>query len=128
MRSQTDRLREALIDSVSHELRTPLASILGAATVLSAAPALAGEKKLRALVHDVRDEATRLNDDIQNLLDATRIGSDGVKPHAEWAEVADIVNSAIERCHHRLGDRRVAAADSPCRAAIRPSSIRGHAL
>jgi two-component system sensor histidine kinase KdpD len=108
MRSQTDQLREALIDSVSHELRTPLASILGAATVLSAAPALAGEKKLRALVHDVRDEATRLNDDIQNLLDATRIGSDGVKPHAEWAEVADIVNSAIERCRHRLGDRRVA--------------------
>jgi two-component system sensor histidine kinase KdpD len=108
MRSQTDRLREALIDSVSHELRTPLASILGAATVLSAAPALAGEKKLRALVHDVRDEATRLNDDIQNLLDATRIGSDGVKPHAEWADPADIINSAIERCRHRLGDRRVA--------------------
>jgi two-component system sensor histidine kinase KdpD len=108
MRSQTDHLREALIDSVSHELRTPLASILGAATVLSAAPALANEKKLRALVHDVRDEATRLNDDIQNLLDATRISSDGIKPHSEWAEVADIVNSAIERCHHRLGDRSVA--------------------
>jgi two-component system sensor histidine kinase KdpD len=108
MRAQTDRLREALIDSVSHELRTPLASILGAATVLSAAPALAGEKKLRALVHDVRDEATRLNDDIQNLLDATRISSDGVKPHAEWAEVADIVNSAIGRCRRRLGERRVA--------------------
>jgi two-component system sensor histidine kinase KdpD len=107
MRAQTDRLREALIDSVSHELRTPLASILGAATVLSAAPALAGEKKLQALVHDVRDEATRLNDDIQNLLDATRIGSDGVKPHVEWAEVADIVNSAIGRCRRRLGERRV---------------------
>jgi two-component system sensor histidine kinase KdpD len=57
MRSQTDQLREALIGSVSHELRTPLASILGAATVLSASPALANEKKLRALVHDVRDEA-----------------------------------------------------------------------
>jgi two-component system sensor histidine kinase KdpD len=107
MRAQTDRLREALIDSVSHELRTPLASILGAATVLSEAPALAAEKKLKALAHDVRDEARRLNDDIQNLLDATRIGSDGVKPHAEWAEAADIVNSAIERCRHRLGDRRV---------------------
>ncbi len=107
MRSQTDQLRDALIGSVSHELRTPLASILGAATVLSAAPALAGEKKLRALVHDVRDEAERLNNDIQNLLDATRISSDGVRPHAEWAEPADIVNSAIERCRSRLGDRRV---------------------
>src|ERR1700688_4223031 len=77
MRSQTDQLREALIGSVSHELRTPLASILGAATVLSAAPALANEKTLRALVYDVRDEAERLNNDIQNLLDASRISSDG---------------------------------------------------
>jgi two-component system sensor histidine kinase KdpD len=108
MRSQTDQLREALIGSVSHELRTPLASILGAATVLSAAPALQKEKKLTALVHDVRDEAERLNNDIQNLLDATRISSDGVKPHAEWADPADIINSAIERCRHRLEDRRVA--------------------
>jgi two-component system sensor histidine kinase KdpD len=107
MRSQTDQLREALIGSVSHELRTPLASILGAATVLSAAPALQKEKKLTALVHDVRDEAERLNNDIQNLLDATRISSDGVKPHDEWADPADIINSAVERCRHRLVDRRL---------------------
>jgi len=108
MRAQTDQLREALIGSVSHELRTPLASILGAASVLSAAPALANEKKLRALVHDVRDEAERLNNDIQNLLDATRISSDGINPHMEWADPADILNSAIERCRRRIGDRRVA--------------------
>jgi two-component system sensor histidine kinase KdpD len=107
MRSQTDQLREALIGSVSHELRTPLASILGAATVLSAAPALRHEKKLTALVHDVRDEAERLNNDIQNLLDATRISSDGVKPHVEWADPADIINSAVERCRHRLSDHRL---------------------
>jgi two-component system, OmpR family, sensor histidine kinase KdpD len=107
MRSQTDQLREALIGSVSHELRTPLASILGAATVLSAAPALRNEKKLTALVHDVRDEAERLNYDIQNLLDATRISSDGVKPHSEWADPADIINSALERCRHRFADRRL---------------------
>jgi two-component system sensor histidine kinase KdpD len=105
MRSQTDQLREALIGSVSHELRTPLASILGAATVLSAAPALAGEKKLKALAHDVRDEAERLNNDIQNLLDATRISSDGIKPRIEWADPEDIINSAIERCRSRLNDR-----------------------
>ena len=107
MRSQTDQLREALIGSVSHELRTPLASILGAATVLSAAPALRQEKKLTALVHDVRDEAERLNNDIQNLLDATRISSDGIKPRIEWADPADIINSAVDRCRHRLSNRRL---------------------
>jgi two-component system sensor histidine kinase KdpD len=107
MRSQTEQLREALIGSVSHELRTPLASILGAATVLSAAPALANEKKLRALVHDVRDEAERLNNDIQNLLDASRISSDGIKPHLEWADPADIIHSAIDRCSNRMTSRHL---------------------
>ena len=107
MRSQTDQLREALIGSVSHELRTPLASILGAATVLMSAPALANEKKLQALVLDVRNEAERLNNDIQNLLDATRISSDGVKPHIEWADPEDIINSAIERCRLRLANRHI---------------------
>ncbi len=105
MRSHTEQLREALIESVSHELRTPLASILGAATVLSAAPALAGEDNLKALVLDVRNEAERLNNDIQNLLDATRIRSNGLTPHIEWAEPSDIINSAIDRCRRRLADR-----------------------
>ena len=107
MRAQTDQLSEALIGSVSHELRTPLASIMGAATVLMAAPALANEKKLQALVHDVRNEAERLNNDIQNLLDATRISSDGIRPHTEWADPEDIINSAVERCRQRLVDRRI---------------------
>lgn len=105
MRAQTDELREALIGSVSHELRTPLASILGAATVLSSAPALEGEIKLKALANDVRDEAERLNNDIQNLLDASRISSGGVQPHVEWADPDDIVSTAIERCKQRLGGR-----------------------
>jgi two-component system, OmpR family, sensor histidine kinase KdpD len=106
-RARTDEFREAMIGSVSHELRTPLASILGAATVLGAAPALANEKKLRALAHDVRDEAERLNNDIQNMLDASRISSGGIRPHIEWADPDDIINSALERCQRRLATRRL---------------------
>lgn len=107
MRAQTDQLREALIGSVSHELRTPLASILGAATVLSTAPALANEPKLQALVQDVRSEAERLNNDIQNLIDATRISSDGVKPRMEWADPGDILDTALERCEKRLSRHKL---------------------
>lgn len=107
MRAQTDQLREALIGSVSHELRTPLASILGAATVLSSAPALQKEPRLKDLAQGVRDEAERLNNDIQNLLDATRISSDGVRPHIEWADPADILHSALDRCRNRLTQRKL---------------------
>jgi two-component system, OmpR family, sensor histidine kinase KdpD len=101
-------LRDALIGSVSHELRTPLASILGAATVLASAPALQNEPRLKDLAQGVRDEAERLNNDIQNLLDATRISSDGVKPRIEWADPADILHSALDRCQNRMAQRKLA--------------------
>ena len=97
MRAESERFRDALIGSVSHELRTPLASILGAATVLCNAPAVAGEPRLAALANVVRDESERLNNEIQNLLDATRITGEALQPKLEWAEVADVVNTAVER-------------------------------
>src|SRR5262245_33934161 len=102
MRSETELLREALIGSVSHELRTPLASILGAATVLSKSAVIAKDERLTSLAGVVRDEADRLNNDIQNLLDATRISREQIRPRQEWIEPQDIVNSALERRRRRL--------------------------
>src|SRR5215475_833260 len=102
MRSETELLREALIGSVSHELRTPLTTILGAATVLSKSAVIAKDERLTSLAGVVRDEADRLNNDIQNLLDATRISREQIRPRQEWIEPQDIVNSALERRRRRL--------------------------
>ena len=105
MRSETELLREALIGSVSHELRTPLASILGAATILSNAPALAADERLHALTGVVRDEAERLNNDIQNLLDATSI-----------SQPAGAAEAAVDRAgRHRQ-----------CRGRAPPRRLTGH--
>jgi K+-sensing histidine kinase KdpD len=106
-RAETEQLRDALIGSVSHELRTPLSSILGATTVLASAPTVNADPKLQGLAGVVREETERLNNVIQNLLDATRISSDGLRPRFEWAEVADIVNAAIERRDARTAGRAV---------------------
>jgi two-component system sensor histidine kinase KdpD len=107
MRSETELLREALIGSVSHELRTPLASILGAATILSNAPALIADERLHALTGVLRDEAERLNNDIQNLLDATTISRQQVRPKLQWIEPVDIVNAAVEHRRRRLAGHPV---------------------
>ena len=99
---ETEILREALIGSVSHELRTPLASILGSATVLSNTPVIAQDQRLSALADVIRGESERLNSDIQNLLDATRITTQSLKPRQQWLEPSDIINSALERRRRRL--------------------------
>jgi two-component system sensor histidine kinase KdpD len=110
MRAETEHLREALIGSVSHELRTPLASILGAATVLCAARKVTDDTRLRALANVVREEAERLDNEIQNMLDATRISRHEIKPHLQWVEPVDIVNAALERRRRRLADHPVVTA------------------
>jgi two-component system, OmpR family, sensor histidine kinase KdpD len=107
MRSESDLLREALIGSVSHELRTPLASILGAATILSNAPVLMRDARLHALTGVLRDECERLNNDIQNLLDATTISRQQVRPKLQWIEPVDIVNAAVEHRKRRLAGHPV---------------------
>src|SRR5262245_9265326 len=68
LRTEADHFRDALIGSVSHELRTPLASILGATTVICRSPSVKAEPRIAQLAGVVRDEAERLNNDIQNLL------------------------------------------------------------
>jgi two-component system sensor histidine kinase KdpD len=107
MRAETEQFREALIGSVSHELRTPLASILGASTVLSAAPEIAANARLVSLAVVIHSESERLNAEIQNILDASRISSDGLQVKLEWSEPSDFVNAALERCRHRLAKHKV---------------------
>jgi two-component system sensor histidine kinase KdpD len=105
-RSSREAFREAIIGSVSHELRTPLAGILGAASILSATPFAAQDKRLAALLDVIRSEAERLDGGIQKLLDASRVSSDGLRPQRVWTDPADLIDAALEpyrRAHaHRF--------------------------
>jgi two-component system, OmpR family, sensor histidine kinase KdpD len=106
-RVETEHFREALIGSVSHELRTPLSSILGASTVLSLAPEVTGNARLKKLAALIHQESERLNVEIENILDASRISGHGLQPKREWAEPADFINAALQRCRNRLTGRAV---------------------
>jgi two-component system sensor histidine kinase KdpD len=107
-RASRDAFREALIGSVSHELRTPLSAILGAASVLSQTGAVVRDERLAELASVIREEADRLNGDIQNLLDASRVSSEGVRAQCTWSDPADLVNAAVER--HRPSGRAIEVA------------------
>ncbi len=106
-RAESERFRQALIGSVSHELRTPLSSILGASTVLTLAPEVTGNVRLKKLAELIHKESERLNVEIENILDASRISGDGIQVRLEWAEPADFINAALQRCRNRLTGRAV---------------------
>lgn len=113
IRAKADELRDLLIGTVSHDLRTPLAGIMGATTVLQGAEAIAGDPRLAGLSTLIQEEAERLDQTIQTLLDATRIRSGTLAPRLDWAEAPDLLQSALQRCRHRLAGHEVAITVEP---------------
>lgn len=105
--AEIERLREAMIGSVSHELRTPLASVMGAISVISEAPAVSKDQRLCALSKMAREELERLNDDIQNMLDASRISTEGIQAKSEGVDLADVINAALERRERKLSNHKL---------------------
>jgi len=101
---RTEILRDALVGGVSHELRTPLASILGSCSVLNKMPAIADDRQSHALVEAIGDQAVQLDNQIRDLLDASRISANGVRPQLMWTDPTDIVGAAL-----KLKERRLAA-------------------
>lgn len=95
--TERERLRSALLSSLSHDLRTPLVSIMGSASSLISYGKGLDDVSRHDLAQTILDEAERLNRFVQNLLDMTKLGSGGLKPRADWAELADIVGAAVER-------------------------------
>ncbi len=94
---ETERLRSALLSSVSHDLRSPLASMIGSASSLVNYADAMGDDDRRALLEMIVLEGERLDRYIQNLLDMTRLGHEGLPLNRDWIGVDELVGSAAGR-------------------------------
>ena len=101
LQAETERTRNALLSSISHDLRTPLTSIAGAASALVERGE--GGELAQTIVH----ESMRLNLQVQNLLDMTRLQSGEVKPRLEWNSVEEIVGAAVGQSRGLLEPRPI---------------------
>ena len=95
--SETEKLRSALLSSVSHDLRSPLASIIGAAETLSNYRHSMNEAYQDSLLEAIHLEGERLDRYIQNLLDMTRLGHEGLSLKRDWIGLDELVGSAVRR-------------------------------
>ncbi len=95
--NETERLRSALLSSVSHDLRSPLAAMIGSADSLSSYADAMDASDRRALLDTILVEGERLDRYIQNLLDMTRLGHEGLKINRDWIGVDELVGSAARR-------------------------------
>ena len=91
---RTDVLKTALLRAVSHDLRSPLTAILNAAGPLQSDSISPEERSELAAV--ITQEALRLSRLIDNLLDLSRLEAGAAEPQADWCDLREVIQSAVE--------------------------------
>ncbi len=95
------RLKEAedakstFLASISHELKTPLSLIIGYAETLAREDVDWDRETLRESAEVIRDEARRLNDLVNNLLEAARTQSGRLPLHKSSVRVDQVAHKLV---------------------------------
>ncbi len=107
MQIEAERLRNSLLSAISHDLRTPLATIVGSAsTLLEDNVHLKPEDKLD-LSRAILDEAERMSNLINNILDMARLDAGVIKLNKQWHPVEEIVGTVLTSLQKHLIGRKV---------------------
>ena len=101
------KLYNTLLNSLSHELRTPIATIIGATdNLLVNAPKLQEEHK-HSLLMEVSVAALRLNQQVENLLNMSRLESGFIQLKKDWCDVNELVYSTLARLEETSKDHLI---------------------
>ena len=104
---EAERLRNSLLSAISHDLRTPLATIVGSASaLLEDVVHLKPEDKLD-LNRAIYDEAVRMSNLINNILDMARLDAGVIKLNKQWHPVEEIIGTVLTGMQKHLLGRQV---------------------
>jgi two-component system sensor histidine kinase KdpD len=107
---ESERLRNSLLAAISHDLRTPLAALVGMADALALADGAtegAPAGRPAELARNIREAATRMSSQVNNLLDMARLQSGEVRLARQWLPLEEAVGSALRAIGGALDASRV---------------------
>lgn len=106
-RANTIKLYNTLLNSLSHELRTPISTIVGASDNLMAEPEKLPEETKRELVNEISKASFRLNQQVENLLNMSRLESGVIQPHRNWCDISELIYAAVNKLEAELKNHKV---------------------
>lgn len=99
-------LYNTLLNSLSHELRTPIAAIIGAADNLQLNNNLTQSNK-DLLISEISKAALRLNQQVENLLNISRLESGHIQPKKDWTDVVELIYDVVKRVEENNPHRKI---------------------
>ena len=102
------RFYNTLLNSLSHELRTPITTILGSADNLQSNASRLPDEVKADLIDEISVATIRLNQQVENLLNMSRLESGVFQVKKDWCDINDLVYKTLQRLEPNLQKYRLA--------------------
>lgn len=96
-KAHTIKLYNTLLNSLSHELRTPIATIIGATDNLQNNSGKLTPQNKNDLLGEIAKASFRLNQQVENLLNMSRLDSGIIQPRKDWCDINEVVYDMVKR-------------------------------
>src|SRR6185436_9962022 len=96
-RANTLKLYDTLLHSLSHELRTPISAIIAATDNLQSGNHHLTNENKDLLVGEIAKASFRLNQQVENLLNMSRLESGVIQPKKDWCDINEIIYDVVKR-------------------------------
>lgn len=106
-RASTLKLYNTLLDSLSHELRTPISAILGSIDVLQQKNVSLPVETQQKLHDEIEKASMKLNYQVENLLNMSRLESGYIQPKLDWCDVKEIIYNVCNRLSDETKDHKI---------------------
>jgi two-component system sensor histidine kinase KdpD len=106
-RASTLKLYNTLLDSLSHELRTPIAAILGSIDTLQQKNVNLSSETQQKLHNEIEKASMKLNYQVENLLNMSRLESGYILLKLDWCDVKEIIYNVCSRLSEETKDHKI---------------------
>lgn len=96
-KANTLKLYDTLLNSLSHELRTPISTIIAATDNLQATNDNLTNENKDQLVTEIAKASFRLNQQVENLLNMSRLESGFIKPKKDWCDINELIYDTVKK-------------------------------
>lgn len=94
-KANTLRLYNTVLSSLSHELRTPISTIIGASDNLLQEKNKLTEADQKNLLTEISIASVRLNRQVENLLNVSRLESGIIQPKTDWCDLSELMHAVV---------------------------------
>ena len=106
-KAKTIKLYNTLFNTLSHELKTPIATIIAATDNLKENTKNLTDENKEELVSEISVASLRLNQQVGNLLNMSRLESGNMTLKKDWCDINELIYSVVNRLEENLRHHHV---------------------